>query len=127
MTKRIRSVQNDQNIIKALQELPHYIEDKKHNLTVCLDNNITRSNETRFEHIAKKYHELKVRDIKSIPEGINRYIAFRKDKEQNETYCYYIARKGKDKGFIKVSVKLYEDDKKKAYIKSVFVTYRIQD
>ena len=127
MTKRIHSVQNDLNIIKALQELPSRIVDIKHNLIICFDNKGARSNETRFEHIAKKYHELKVRDIKSIPEGINRYIAFRKDKEQYETYCYYIARKGKDKGFIKVSVKLYEEDKKKAYIKSVFITYRIQD
>ena len=125
MTKRIHSVQNDLNIIKALEELPRNIEDKKHNLTVCLDNNTTRSNETRFEHIAKKYHELKVRDIKRIPHGITHYVKFSKSKDHDETYYYFIKRGGKDRGFIQVAIKIYNDDHTKAYVKTIYITYRI--
>ena len=46
-------------------------------------NDRARSNETRFEHIAKKNHQLKVRDIELIPEGINEYA-----KKNNGTVDY---------------------------------------
>lgn len=126
MTKLNPSVEHDQNIIEALEKLPKTIYDKKHDITVCFDNKGSRSNESRFEHIAKKYHQLKVRDIKAIPEGIRSYVRFIKDKDCQETYCYFINRKGEDDGFIKVAVKLYEHDKKKAYVKSIFIVYRIK-
>lgn len=116
----------DQNLIDALNELPSEIEDKKHNLIICVTNDLARLNETRFEHIAKRYHELKVKDIKAIPEGIRNYVLFAKSKELKETYYYYINRKGKSKGFIQLAVKLYENSKVRAYIKTIYICYRIK-
>ena len=124
MTKRIHSVQNDQKIIDALKKLPNCIYDKKHDLKLYLNNNKSRSNETRFEHISKKYHELRVRDIESIPEGINNYIEYVKNKHLKDTYSYLISRQGKDKGFIKVDILVDKFDKKKGYIKTIYVSYR---
>lgn len=87
---------------------------------------MARSNETRFQRIAKKNHELKVRDIESIPEGIRCYVRFTKSKEQKDTYYYYIDRKGEDKGFIQLAIKLKEGESKIYYIKTIFITYRIK-
>ena len=124
MTKVRHLLEHDQHIIDALEELPKEIVDRKHNLNICLDNNYSRNNETRFEHIAKKYHELKVRDIKAIPEGIIKYVKFEKSKEHKETFYYFISRKGEDTGFIQVAVKLYEHDKKRAYVKTIYIAHR---
>ena len=127
MSKKNHSVESDKRILDALKKLPFSVEDKKHNLTICLDNNKTRSNETRFEHIAKKYHQLKVRDIESVPDGIQKYIRFSKSKKHKETYYYLIGRKGNASGFIQIAVKLYEKDKKRAYVKTIFVTHKIKN
>lgn len=125
MTKKLPSIEHDQNIVNALNKLPQVIFDKKHNMSICLDNSQVRSNENRFEHIAKKYHQLKVRDIERIPNGIVNYVKYEKDKNADETYCYYIDRGGSDKGFIKVFIKLYANDKSKAYIKTIYIVYRL--
>ena len=87
---------------------------------------MARSNESRFEHIAKNMHELKVRDIESIPEGINKYVKYSKSKELKDTYYYYIDRKGEDKGFLQIAIKLIEGEKNKYYVKTIFITYRIK-
>lgn len=126
MTKLNPSVEHDQNIIEALEKLPKTIYDKKHDLLLYLNDNKTRSNETRFEHIAKKYHQLKVRDIKAIPEGINNYVEFFKNKFINDTYSYLIHRQGKDKGFIEVDILIDLYDRKKAYIKTAYIVYRLK-
>ena len=91
-----------------------------------MDNNKSRSNETRFEHIAKVYHELKVSDIESIKEGIANYITFYKSVDLKDTYYYIIKRKGKWKGMIQVAIKLYENELHKAYVKTIFITYRVK-
>lgn len=117
----------DENVMEALAKLPKTIFDKKHNLTIIVRNDQARSNQTRFEHIARKDHQLKVRDIESIPEGINRYVKFVKSKSIKDTYYYYIDRKGEDKGFIEVVILVDINDKKLAYIKTVFITYRIEE
>ena len=124
MTKKIHSVQHNRKIIEALKKLPPRIYDKKRDLTLYLNNNRARSNETRFEHISKKYHELKVRDIESVPEGINNYVEFVKNKHLKDTYSYLISRKGKDRGFIKVDILVDKFDKKKGYIKTIYISYR---
>lgn len=116
----------DQNIIDALRKLPSEIEDKRHNFVIEIKNDKARSNETRFEHIAKKNHELKVRDIEAIPEGIKNYVKFTKSKELKDTYCYYINRKGDDRGFIQVAILVDYKNKKKAYLKTVFIAYRLK-
>ena len=125
MSKKRNAKFYDQNIIEALKKLPSPIEDKKHNLLIYLNNDQARSNESRFEHIAKNAHELKTRDIESIPEGIKKYIKYSKSKTLKDTYYYYIARKGEDKGFIQVAILIDLFDKKKAYIKTIFVAYKI--
>ncbi len=116
----------DQKLIEALEKLPSTIEDKKHGFTIVVRNDQARSNETRFEHIAKKNHELKVRDIELIPEGIRKYAKFTKSEDLKDTYYYYIQRKGKDKGFIQLAIKLIEGEKRLYYIKTIFISYRIK-
>ena len=116
----------DLKLIEALKKLPSLIEDKRHGFIIQIRDDKARSNETRFQHIAKKMHELKVRDIESIPEGICNYIKFAKSKEIKDTYYYYIKRKGEDKGFIQVAILLDLNDKKLAYLKTIFIAYRLK-
>ena len=71
-------------------------------------------------------HELKVRDIESIPGGISNYIKFVKSKDIKDTYYYYIKRKGEDKGFIQVAILLDLNDKRLAYLKTIFIAYRLK-
>ncbi len=117
----------DLKLIEALKKLPSQIEDKRHGFIIQIRDDKARSNETRFQHIAKKMHELKVRDIESIPEGIRNYVKFTTSKELKDTYYYYINRKGMDKGFIQLAIKLKEGEKKVYYIKTIFIAYRIKD
>lgn len=116
----------DNKIIEALQKLPKQIEDKRHGFVIDVEDDRSRSNETRFQHIAKKEHLLKVRDIEEIPEGIKNYTKFSKSNELKDTYYYFIKRRFGDKGFIQVSVSIKNRDRKRAYIKTVFITYRIK-
>ena len=116
----------DSKIIDALKKLPSEIEDKRHNFIIQIRNDKARSNETRFEHIAHKKHELKVRDIESVVEGIKEYVKFTASKELKDTYYYYINRKGKDKGFIQVAILVDINNKKIAYLKTIFIAYRIK-
>ena len=125
MAKKKNEKFYDQKLIDALKKIPSPIWDKKHKIFIYLNNDQARSNESRFEHIAKKNHELKVRDIESIPDGINGYLYFTKSKEIKDTYYYYIKRKGNDKGFIQVAILVDLRDKSKAYIKTIFITYKI--
>lgn len=53
MSKRKQTKRYDENIIDALKKLPSPIYDKKHNIYVYVNNDQARSDETRFEHIAK--------------------------------------------------------------------------
>lgn len=117
----------DLKLIEALKKLPPLIEDRRHGFVIYIRDDQARSNETRFQHIAKKMHELKVRDIESIPEGIKAYIKFAKSNEIKDTYYYYIKRKGGDKGFIQVAILVDINDKKIAYLKTIFIAYRIKD
>lgn len=121
------NVKYDLKLIEALKKLPPLIEDRRHGFVIYIRDDQARSNETRFQHIAKKMHELKVRDIESIPEGIKNYIRFAKSKEIKDTYYYYIKRKGGDKGFIQVAILVDINDKKIAYLKTIFIAYRIKD
>lgn len=117
----------DIKLIEALKKLPPLIEDKRHGFIIQIRDDKARSNETRFQHIAKKMHELKVRDIESIPEGIKNYVKFTVSKELKDTYYYFISRKGKDKGFIQLAIKLKEGEKKVYYVKTIFISYRLKD
>lgn len=126
MAKKRNDKIYDQKLIDALQKLPSLIEDKKHGYIIELKNDRARSNETRFEHIAKRNHELKVRDIEAIPEGIVKYIKYAKSEDIENTYYYYIKRKGEDRGFIQVAILIDENNPKKARIKTIFIAHRIK-
>ena len=86
----------------------------------------TRSNQTRVEHIVEYGHDLKARDLQLVPEGIKNYFDYKKDLVYKNTFNYYLRRKGEDKGFIKVSVRISDDDPKHAWIKTIFITYKIK-
>ncbi len=126
MSKKRNDKIYDLKLIEALKKLPSQIEDKRHGFIIEIKDDRARSNETRFEHIAKKNHELKVRDIEAIPEGIIRYIKYVKSEEIENTFCYYIKRKGEDRGFIQVVILIDEDNPKKARIKTIFIAHRIK-
>ena len=126
MSKKRNAKIYDQNIIEALKKLPSPIEDKKHNILIYANNDQARSNESRFEHIAKNAHELKARDIESIPEGIIKYVIFRKSSQHKETYYYVIKRKRNKDGYILLAVKLFEREKNKAYIKTIYITHSVK-
>lgn len=117
----------NQKIIDALQKLPKYIEDKRHGFVIEVKDDRARSNETRFQHIANYKHELKALDIEAIVEGIKCYVRFAKSKSLKDTYYYYINRKGEDKGFIQLAIKLIEGQERNYYIKTIFITHRISD
>ena len=113
-------------LINALKEISFPIYDKKHNLYVYAVDDRARSNESRFEHIAKNHHELKVRDIEDLPIGIQSAFRFRKSNNKKGTYYYFYQRRGESKGFIQVSIQIMKNNPRKAYIKTIYVVYRIK-
>ena len=125
MAKKKYEKHYDQNLVDALKKLPSPIYDKKHQFYIYFINDRARTNETRFEHIAKRGHELKVRDIDSINDGINGYLYFVKSPKMKDTYYYYLKRKGMDKGFVQVAIKLLKGKTKKYYVKTIYIVYRI--
>ena len=122
MTKRKPTVYNPVPLIEAIKKWPNPMFDKKHNLCIYVEGN-ARSNQTRMEHIVDYRHDLKVRDLESVPDGINNYFAYKKDPVYKDTYNYYILRKGEDKGFVKVSIQIDGSNHKRAWVKTVFITY----
>ena len=126
MSRKRREIKYDQNLIDALKKISFPIYDRKHDLYIYALDNRARSQESRYEHICKSYHELKVRDIESIPDGITSYCKFLKSETLKETYYYFFKRRGESRGFVRLAIKLFKNNKKKAYIKTIFVSYRIK-
>ena len=100
--------------------------DKKHGYYIYVEGR-ARSNQTRVEHIVEYGHNLKVRDLELVPEGITKYFCYKKDPIYKNTFNYYIKRKGEDKGFIKLSVRVSDGDKEHAWVKTIFITYKIKE
>lgn len=126
MTRRKPRIINNEKIIEAIMELPNPIYDKKHDLYIFIEGN-ARSNQTRVEHIAEYNHDLKVRDIKQIPQIISGYyFSYKKDPFKKDTFNYYALRKGRDKGFVKISIQIDASNRKRAWIKTVYTTYLIK-
>ena len=120
------SINYSQNLIDALNKLPSPIYDERHDLTVYLDNDKARSNQTRLEHIAKVTHNLKVKDIESIPRGIKKESRVKKDSFKKSTFNYYFPRESNKKEFIKISVLVDKNNKKKVTIKTIFVAKQMK-
>ena len=125
MTKRKPRIYDPTHLIEAIEKWPNPMYDKKHNYYIYVEGR-ARSNQTREEHIVEYGHDLKARDVALVPDGINNYIKYRKDPVYKNTYNYYIKRGGQDKGFIKVSIRISDNDNKHAWVKTVFITYRIK-
>lgn len=125
MTQRKPKQYDPTKLIEVINKWPSPMFDKKHNLYIYVEGN-ARSNQTRVEHIVEYGHDLKVRDLESVPKGIKNYFAYKKDPIYPNTYNYYIDRKGKDKGFIKVSIRISDVDPVYAWVKTIFITYHIK-
>ena len=126
MAKRKPRIYNPTHLIEAIRKWPNPMFDKKHGYYIYVEGR-ARSNQTREEHIVEYGHDLKVRDIELVPEGIKNYFVYRKDPVYKNTWNYYIKRGGQDKGFIKVSVRVDDNDPKHAWVKTIFVTYKIKE
>lgn len=125
MSKRKPRIYNPNNLIEAIKKWPNPIYDKKHDFYIYIEG-MARSNQTRIEHIIEYRHNLKVRDLKLVPNGINDYIEYKKDPIYKNTYNYYLKRGGKDKGFIKISLRISDSQPHVAWIKTIFITYRLK-
>ena len=125
MSKRKPKTYNPEKLIEAINKLPNPMYDQKHDLSIYIEGR-ARSNQTRIEHIVEYGHDLKVRDIESIKEGINNYFKYKKDPNRKNTFNYYVLRKGEDKGFVKISIQIDSENNKRAWVKTVYVTYSIK-
>lgn len=99
--------------------------DKRHGYYIHVQEK-ARSNQTRIEHIVKASHDLQTRDLDLVPQGINNYFLYKKDPVYKNTYNYYLRRKGNKKGFVKVSIRISDHDPEYAWIKTIYVTYKIK-
>lgn len=126
MAKRKIKNYNPQKLIDAINKIPFPIHDKKHNLYIVIKG-MARSNQTRIEHVVEYSHDLKVRDIETITKGINNYFLYKMDPVYKDTYNYYIHRKGKDKGLIKISIQINKNNRKEAWIKTIYITYNVKE
>lgn len=126
MTKRKPKIYNPNDLIAAIKKWPNPMYDKKHGFYIYIDDGRARSNQTRIEHIVEFGHDLKVRDLELIPEGIKHYFEYKKDPVYKNTFSYYFKRKGRDKGIIKMSIQIDNNDNKRAWIKTIFITYVIK-
>lgn len=125
MTQRKPQKYDSEKLIEAIEKWPTPIIDKKHQLSIYVEGR-ARSNQTRVEHIVEYGHDLKVRDLESVPEGITNYFAYKKDPTYKDTYNYYLKRKGEDKGLIKISIQIDNNNPKRAWIKTIYITYHIK-
>ena len=125
MRKKKKRLYNPNNLKDAIAKWPKPIHDKKHGYFIYIEGR-ARSNQTRVDHIIEYGHDLKVRDLDLVPAGINQYFIYKKDPLYKNTFNYYVKRRGRDKGFIKISIRVDDYDNKKAWIKTIFITYRIK-
>ena len=96
------------------------IYDARHNFAIYFVNDKARSNQDRFEHISKNFHELTVKDIESIPEGLTTKAKLKQEKGRKDTYNYYFIRKRDKTHFVKISVKVIDWKNRVAVVKTIF-------
>ena len=118
---RKKRLSYEEKMVKALRSIPNPIEDKRHGIFIYFIDERARSNESRFEHIIEKRHELLPSDIKRIPKCIKKAI-FRIDQERKETYNIYIRRNNYSDEYIKVSLKIEPEKPDIAVVKTIFIT-----
>lgn len=113
----------DENIIKALNKIRTPIIGKGGIKFYFRDK---ARKETGFEHIAKKSHRLKVRDIENIKLYLTHPIYVEIDPN-NPTYKnYYFKRLGNNRDCIKVVTYMDKYDSKKETIITIYPTKKIK-
>ena len=125
MTKRNPANYDPSKLIEAINKWPNPMFDKKHNLYIYVEGR-ARSNQTRVDHIVECGHDLKVRDLELIPTTIKNYFSYKKDPTYKNTYNYYFKRKGEDKGLIKMSIQIDNNDPTHAWVKTIYITYHLK-
>ena len=125
MAKKKPQTYNPTHLVEEINKWPNPMVDKKHGYSLYVEG-MARSNQTRVEHIVQYGHDLKARDLALVPNGIKNYFEYKKDPVYKNTFNYYIKRGGKDKGLIKVSIRISDDNPKYARIKTIFIAYRIK-
>lgn len=125
MSKKKVKIYDPTDLLEAIRKWPNPLSDKKHGYDIYIEGR-ARSNQTREEHIVEYGHDLKVRDIQLVPNGIKNYFVYKKDPVYKDTYNYYINRKGLDRGFIKVSIQIDNNDSHHAWVKTIYITYKIK-
>ena len=122
--QKVNKVNN--RLLEYLLSVKSPILDKRHNLVVYLDDNRARSNQTRFEHIVRDNHRLKVCDLKRLFTLFTVEGKLKKDFLRKDTYNYYLTRNSKGNEFIKMSIQLDKNDKSKGKIKTIFITRNVK-
>jgi hypothetical protein len=89
-------------------------------------NDRARSNQTRFEHIARRFHDLTVKDIEMIPKAIVTIATLKMEKGRRDTLNYYIRRKGQKKEYIKICLRVLDWDSRSAVVKTILTTNKIK-
>ena len=123
MSKKKPIIYNPLHLIEIIEKWPNPVYDKKHGYYLYVEGR-ARSNQTRIEHIVEFGHDLKVKDLMMVPTGIANYFDYRKDPVRKSTYNYYLKRKGIEKGFVKISIQIDHNNPKKAWIKTIYITYK---
>ena len=84
-------------------------------------------NESGIEHIARKDHRLKVRDIESIPSILKHPQYMCSDPDNHNYMNYYGIRKGEDQNtFIKIVTSPIKNDKTKEEIVTIYPSNSIK-
>ena len=125
MAKKRTTSNIDENIVKALLKLKVPIIGKNGKKFFIRDD---ARYESGIEHIAKKSHRLKVRDIESISK-ILKHPSFEVEDPNNKNYRnYYGVRKGlnKNQSLLKIVTWPYETDGSKELIVTIFPTNSIK-
>ena len=115
----------EERMIEALNALPNPLKDAKHRISIVLENDRARSNETRLEHIMDFRHDLTPSDIKRIQRKINDSV-LKKDQERTDTYNIYIERNNYRLEYIKISIELNFKKSNVGKIKTIYIDKTIK-
>ncbi len=116
----------DNKLLEYIKTVKSPLIDTRHNITIYLDDNRARSNQSRFEHIVRKDHRLSQSDLKRLFELFVIEGKFKKDKERKGTYNYYVSRSKRGYEFIKMSVQIDKKDPHIAKVKTIFITRNVK-
>ena len=120
MAKR-KCLTYEQKLIDALEKLPNPLIDKKHNLKIYFIDDRARSNQSRFEHIIDSRHCLSTSDIERIARYIN-HSKLKMEHERKESFNLFIKRNGFNNEYIKIALKIEDDNPSIAFVKTIFIT-----